>query len=262
MTRRSSFRTEPSLAFPPSNIAELRWEGEAAHMIVTFMGLTGPAGVLPRCYSAFLLSRLRERDRTLADFLDLFNHRFISLFYRAWEKYRFGVVYERDGADRVSRYLTCLVGLGTPGLQDRLGDPGRAAAVLYRAPLAASPLRHRAGATCWRTISTCRWKSSSLSASGERSIADDQCGFSDGDSYSEQLGVAAVAGDAMWDQQSRIRLKLGPLTEEQYLSFPAVGIGVGAAARTDALFLRPEPRSRNAAHSGAQGSAVLQPRSG
>ncbi len=212
------FATEPSLAFPPGNIGEIRWEGEVAHMIVTFMGLTGPAGVLPRCYSAFLLSRLRERDRTLADFLDLFNHRFISLFYRAWEKYRFGVVYERDGADRVSRYLTCLIGLGTPGLQDLLPIPhepllfytgllsmqARSATALENLleDYFGVPVEVEQFVGIWRTLDV-----------------DDQCCFNDGDSYSEQLGVAVVAGDGVWDQQSRIRLKFGPLTEEQYLSF-------------------------------------------
>ena len=117
------FAAEPSLAFPPGNIEEIVWEAGVARMNVTFMGLTGPAGVLPRCYSALLLSRLRERDRTLKDFLDLFNHRFISLFYRAWEKHRFGVAYEREGIDKVSKYLACLIGLGTPELGHLLQIP-------------------------------------------------------------------------------------------------------------------------------------------
>jgi type VI secretion system protein ImpH len=215
------FTVEPSLAFPPNNIDAIHWNGGAAGMSVTFMGLTGPAGVLPRCYSAFLLSRLRDRDRTLADFLDLFNHRLISLFYRAWEKYRFGVVYEREGVDRVSKYLACIVGLGTSGLQDRLGIPDERllcyAGLLSLQSRSATALKQlledyfdvpvevEQFIGVWRSLDS-----------------GDQCVFTEADSYSEQLGVALV-GDAVWDQQSRIRLKLGPLTQEQYLSFLPTG---------------------------------------
>ena len=114
------FRVNSSLAFPPSQISSVNLDGETASMIVNFMGLTGPMGVLPRVYSEFIIARLRVRDRTQADFFDIFNHRMISLFYQAWEKYRSSVAYERDGEDRLSKYLMALVGLGTPGLQDRM----------------------------------------------------------------------------------------------------------------------------------------------
>ena len=65
-------------------------------MVVNFMGLTGPAGVLPLYYTE-LIARAHPRRKiaTLLDFFDIFNHRMISLFYQAWEKYRVHVAYER-----------------------------------------------------------------------------------------------------------------------------------------------------------------------
>ena len=39
----------------------------------------------------------------------------ISLFYQAWEKYRFTIAYERGERDRFSHHLLDLIGLGTPG---------------------------------------------------------------------------------------------------------------------------------------------------
>ena len=64
-------------------------------MTVAFIGLTGPLGVLPEHYLDLLYQQIRNRDTALRDFFDLFNHRTISLFYRAWEKYRPALGYER-----------------------------------------------------------------------------------------------------------------------------------------------------------------------
>ena len=233
------FGAEASLAFPPNTIDEVRWENQVPFMKVTFMGLTGPAGVLPRCYSSFVLDRIRANDRTLADFLDLFNHRFISFFYRAWEKYRFGVAYERDGADRVSTYLSCLVGLGTAGLESRLGIPGERA--LFYAGLLSLQTR---SATALEQLLMDYF---AVPVEVEQFIGvwrpledGDQCLLDDGESYSEQLGVAAVAGDAVWDQQSRIRLKLGPMREQQYLSFLPSGTAWEPLRALTRFFCGPE----------------------
>src|SRR5207302_6900125 len=88
-------------------------------VVINFMGLTGPSGVLPLYYTEMLLERLRQKDPVLRDFLDIFNHRMISLFYQAWEKYRFTIAYERGELDRFSHHLLDLIGLGTGGLQNR-----------------------------------------------------------------------------------------------------------------------------------------------
>jgi hypothetical protein len=70
-------------------------------------------------YTELLRERLRARDQTAASFFDLFNHRIISLFYQAWEKYRFPIAYERGDRDPFSHHLLDLIGLGTQGLENR-----------------------------------------------------------------------------------------------------------------------------------------------
>jgi type VI secretion system protein ImpH len=118
------FAANPDTAFPPSEIHSLDLPTDAPALIaVNFMGLTGPEGVLPYSYSHLVSERVRAKDRTLRDFFDLFHHRIISLFYRAWEKYRFGVAHERDQHDLLSGHVKDLVGLGGGRLQDRLSIP-------------------------------------------------------------------------------------------------------------------------------------------
>ncbi len=212
------FQAHNSLAFPPSEIDSIDWEGPVPRMVVNFMGLTGPQGVLPYCYSEMVVDRLRNRDRTMAAFFDIFNHRMISLFYQAWEKHRSAVAYERDGEDRLSRYLMCLIGMGTGGLEHRLVI--RDESLLYYTGLLSLQPKSAAGlqrivedyfgvpAEVEQFVGT--WQSLDPS---------NQCVFEDGDSFSEQLGVGVVVGDEIWDQQSRVRVKLGPLTAAQYLGF-------------------------------------------
>jgi type VI secretion system protein ImpH len=209
----------PSLSFPPTEIQSLQDNpGGPLKMTVSFFGLTGPLGVLPTRYSELLIERMYAHDHTLKDFLDIFNHRMISLLYRAWEKYRFPVAYERSGADRFTGYMLSLIGLGTPGLQDHQAVPDQALigyqGLLAQYPRSASAFRQMLSdyfeipvevqpfAGSWRPLDpsfrTC---------------------LSEGYSRSEQLGVGIVLGDEVWDQQSVVRIRLGPLTLSQYKDF-------------------------------------------
>ena len=212
------FRAHNTLEFPPSQIDSIDWSRDVPAMTVNFMGLTGPMGVLPRVYTEMILSRVRSRDRTLADFFDIFNHRMIFLFYQAWEKYRSAVAYERDGRDRVSKYLMSLIGLGTDGLDGRMVV--RDDSMLYYSGLLSLQPR---SAVAVRGVLQDYF---GIPVEVEQFVGTwqplgkaDQCDLGSGPTLSSQLGVGTVVGDEVWDQQSRICLKLGPLTEERYLEF-------------------------------------------
>ena len=139
------------------------------------MGLTGPQGVLPLPYSALVVERMRERDTSMRDFFDIFNHRMISLFYQAWEKYRFTIPYERGERDRFSHHLLALIGLGTPGLQNRLARcPTIRCSFMAACSACIRARRSRCGRCCW-IISRCRWRSNSSWARGVRSKQESQC---------------------------------------------------------------------------------------
>ena len=217
------FTVTPDTVFPPSEIRALDLDhGGPARLMVNFMGLTGPEGVLPYSYTLYLAERLRARDASLRDFLDLFHHRLISLFYRAWEKYRFTVSYERDRQDAVTRHLKDLVGVGIDALQERLSISDEA--LLYYAGLLGP--QQRSAAALQQLIADYfdvpvqveqfvgGWYP--LSVGG-------QCNLGDEEDPSEQLGWGAVAGEEVWDPQARVRLRLGPLTRAQYDRFLPTG---------------------------------------
>jgi type VI secretion system protein ImpH len=213
------FGAHVSSTFPPSEIFTLALSPDRPHsMIVNFMGLTGPMGVLPLYYTELLIHRVRVKDTAMRDFLDIFNHRIISLFYQAWEKYRVTIAYERGERDRFSQYLLDLIGLGTPALQRRqavLDDT-----LIYYSGLFAL---HTRSAQALKQILMDYFEVEvevvQLTGGWYPLDLPSQCRFESANTYSEQLGVGAVVGDEIWDPQSAARIILGPLRLRQYLDF-------------------------------------------
>ncbi|MDQ2695776.1 MAG: type VI secretion system baseplate subunit TssG [Pseudomonadota bacterium] len=220
------FQALPSLSFPATEVAELQPpaadDGHGpARMQVTFMGLTGPAGVLPAHYTGLLLRRLRLKDRALRDFLDIFHHRSISLFYRAWEKYRLPVAWERarrDGADDpFSRALGGLIGLGTPGLGGRLAVSDDL--LLYFAghfahrPRSAAALAALLEEFLDLPVAVRQFHGRWLAL---REAEQTRLYGSDMAQQYPQLGRDAVVGDRVWDVGGKFRLRLGPLRGRQF----------------------------------------------
>ncbi len=248
------FKAYQSLQFPASEIHHLEappadtdapWK-----MIVTFMGLTGSSGVLPRSYTTTILERARERDFTLREFLDLFNHRLISLFYRAWEKYRFWIGYERAEQSRrqvvwqdpqkarefelrerprqdlFSDILLNLSGMGSPALRYRLSNRER---LTSRRCIDDETLRYYAGLLSQQRRSAIGLESLLSDFFGVPVRVQQLCGqwlrldreyqtqlVSNGN---VELGVTAFVGERLWDTQSKFRICVGPLTYEQFQMF-------------------------------------------
>jgi len=209
----------PSLTFPASEIQSLQWdENQAPLLRVNFMGLTGIQGPLPQWYTATVLEQLRSGDATLRDFLDIFNHRSLSLFYRAWQKYRFGVTYERGDRDKFFLNLLALIGLGTPGLpgQQTIVDE----ALIFYAGLLAPHQRSAVGLKqLLSDYFDVHVEIDQLVGAWYRLDPDTQCCMDETGTSSQELGRGAVLGDETWDQHSRVRIKLGPMSLAQYLEF-------------------------------------------
>jgi len=121
------------------------------HVFVNFMGLTGTQGVLLYHYTELILQRQKLKDDTLKNFLDLFNHRTISLFYQSATKYHLPIEYERKKLnppamakrDPHTQVLLSLIGLGTEHLDNRLYT--RDESLLYYSGLFSHQIRTTSG---------------------------------------------------------------------------------------------------------------------
>jgi type VI secretion system protein ImpH len=193
-----------------------------AKMTVLFFGLTGTQGVLPLHYTDMLLARKGQKDHALADFLDLFNHRLLSLFYRAWAKYRPAMVYEacaraRRQPDPFTHYLLDFMGLGTDAIRGQLQIPDEHllpyAGLIAQRPHSASALRAilRDYFAVPVEIEQCLGNWYELSQ-------DDRCYLAP-EVERNQLGVGAFLGDKVWNQQDRFRICIGPVKLSRFQEF-------------------------------------------
>jgi len=254
LSRFVTYRTHLSLNFPTSEIHDLQVSEQdqakvlpkPSTMIVNFMGLTGPSGVLPRHYTEFLLDRrILYKDETAHTFLDLFNHRAISLFVEAWEKYRFYIGHERDQSQNTLRYLLDLVGMGTTGLQGRLKQVEQGIKdEIQVAPWVTGPV-------CWQGVEDKMLAYYSglhaqrpHSAVALASILQDYfkvkvevlqfqgCWLRlESDQYTRigkkgtyhKLGETAVIGKCVWDHQAKFRIRIGLLDRNTFNAFLPTG---------------------------------------
>jgi len=237
------FRAAPTIRFPASEILAIRSRRSDGtdstparspyEMIVNFMGLTGPKGVLPSHFTRLLIRRLRAKDPTLRDFLDLLNHRRVSLFYRAWTKYRFPIAFERARRreithdDTFTRCLFSLVGLGTAGQRGRhaLDDH---TFIYYGGLFAHHPrsaitlegmLAHQFGVPV--RIEQFRGQWLNLQARDRTMLP----GTREPGGRHNRQGRDIVLGKRIWNVESKFRIRLGPLGLEGFHRFLPPPIG-------------------------------------
>jgi type VI secretion system protein ImpH len=235
------FRGVASLAFPPGDIAEIdavpvvteRREDtgiylpeERIRLACTFLGLYGPSSPLPAGYTERILWAAADNGR-LRDFLDLFNHRLLSLFYRSWGKYR---AYAHVRADRRDSYTNRLLAMGG------IADAGEHLAAELD-PMRLLPfigllrMRTRSAHTVSQIVSgyfgglpvrleELVMRRVELPDWQRNQLAGMFC----------TLGVDFVLGGPIEDDSGKIRLWVGPLDAERFLEFMPDGKAYKALA--------------------------------
>lgn len=235
------FAQEPSLAFPPCRISQFHFprSNAPARLFVNFMGMLGPMGPLPLHLTEHAYQRERHhKDRTLSRFLDIFNHRMVSLFYRAWAASQMPATYDRAGpavagehlteaererlltldGDRYATYVGALFGLGSEEVRyrDAVPDVGK----LHFSGRLAGNARGPEG-LCAILSSFFGVGASMEEFAGRWMELPNQywCSLGSGGSASS-LGTLgggmAVAGSRVWDCQGMFRIRLGAMSLRDY----------------------------------------------
>ncbi len=217
------FRTPLSLACPPSEIHRFgarpsrETAGVPREMEVGFLGLTGPSGVLPHPYTEALMEgQSVQREVPAHAFFDLFNHRALSLFYEAWQKYRFHIAHEMGIREGLAQHLLDLLGTGLPGLRDGEGlIPVQVlvyfSGLLGRRPLPSSSLAALLEAYFEVEVTLEQFAGRWVEVPPEEQSSLGGAGCA--------LGPAAMLGRRVWDRQTKIRLRLGPLDRSRFQEF-------------------------------------------
>jgi len=109
----------PYLEFPDSNLEAAAVEPNGRmRLMARFLGMFGPQGALPLTTTEEAYGWLLERDDAFPRFVDLFQRRFLALFFRAWADARPIAQHDRPGEDRFRAYIGAMIGIGTPAFRD------------------------------------------------------------------------------------------------------------------------------------------------
>ena len=206
----------PSLAFAPSSIAAVEQrDGRPPRLEVHGFGLFGPNGPLPTHLTEYAHERLHNAgDAGFARFADVFHHRMLSLFFRAWATAQPTVDHDRPESSAYRAQIGSLVGIGRPALRDRdaMADDAKL---------------HHTGRLTGRTRPPEALKAIVGDLFGVPVEVEEFAGEwielpQDARARlgrSRRLGVDSMAGARTWSAQHRFRLRLGPLTADRYHTF-------------------------------------------
>ncbi|MDD4355892.1 MAG: type VI secretion system baseplate subunit TssG [Smithellaceae bacterium] len=224
-------RPQNNLSFPASDVASVeRTEGETPGFLVdaSFLGLYGPASPLPTFYTEDLIRQEADEKSAVRDFLDIFNHRLFTLFFRCSMKYRlFFQVCEEKNPEILNK-LYCLIGLGESRHRLDMSHAYsmiRYSGILSQHPRSAWGLETILGDTFSYApvkVVQCACRRVKIPLS-QRLLLGRTGG---------NLGIDSIIGGQIKDQTGKFRLRLGPLN---YLLFQQLLPGSEENNRLSAL---------------------------
>jgi type VI secretion system protein ImpH len=216
----------PSLAFAPSMLVEAARRPDGRLWLGgVFLGLFGPNGPLPLHLTEFAHDRRHNfRDSTLTQFLDVFHHRILSLFYRAWADAQPVVHHDRPESDRFRTYVGAVFGLGQPSLRQRDAMPdsaklhyaGRLAAQTRNAEGLQAMLQDFFGESTQIVEFQPEWMP----------LAREDLLRLGGSVPSATLASGATLGSSVWAVQGKFRIVLGPMSFAAFERFLPGGLAL------------------------------------
>jgi type VI secretion system protein ImpH len=211
------FCEEPYLAFPLSSLSKVASDPiiNVPRVYVNFMGLLGPNGPLPLHLTEYARERiLHHNDQTLARFLDMFHHRMVSFFYRAWAVNQQTVSYEHEGFDRYAEYVASLIGDGMESAHGRDTVPD--SAKLHYAGRLGGAARNAEGLEAvLQDFFQIKTRVETFVGEWIELPPDSQCRLGEAP-MTGTLGSTAIVGSRIWECQYKFRVILGPMGYDDY----------------------------------------------
>ena len=222
------------LSFAPSSLARISLEDRSGRprIEVRFFGLFGPNGPLPLHLTAYARERsLHKGDETFARFADMFHHRLLLLFYRAWAQAQPAASLDRPDEDRFADHVGSLIGVGGQAWRHRDAAPdharlafaGQMSRQVRNADGLANLLTGFLGLQVRLEQFVGRWMPlppSERTRIGRRAASRRMS--------TTQLGVSAALGQSVFDRQHHFRVHIGPLSLPAFESLLPVGTALPA----------------------------------
>jgi type VI secretion system protein ImpH len=211
---------EASMSFAPAPISAFRPAEDARppRLVQRIFGLLGPNGPLPLHLTEYARERqLHHGDATFASFLDLFHHRLLTLFYRAWAQAQPDVSLDRPAQDRFAMYVGALLGIGPDRLRrrDAAGDRVK----LFHSGLFARQVRNGDGLQAILTdYFGVAAQVEAFAGHWMRLPEAERTRLGSSDAGA-RLGFGVVLGGRVWDRQHKFRVRLGPMGLADYEAF-------------------------------------------
>jgi type VI secretion system protein ImpH len=200
----------PSLSFAPSSIEAIERVGAAIRMYVNFLGMFGPNGPLPQQLTDFARDRLRNaHDPTLVRFMDIFHHRMLSFFYRAWASNEKSVDFDRADDARYADYFGSFFGIGTPSLQDRDSVPDWTK-IHFAGRLSAQARNAEGLEAILGDFFRIPTKIQEFAGYWMKIPNENRCRLGESPETGS-LGINAVVGERKYEVQLKFRIRMGPM---------------------------------------------------
>jgi type VI secretion system protein ImpH len=214
------FGQDPFMGFPASNLARVaQGEDRPLRIFVKYLGLLGPQGALPLATTEEAYQYMLAQDDAFPRFLDIFNHRFVQLFFRAWADSRPIAQHDRPDIDRFVAYVGSAVGVGSKPYQNLDSVPD--AAKLQFAGLTGAQAKSAsrlAGAIC----GLFNVKAEIEEFVGTRLVIEAAEWTILGERYNV-LGGDALLGRTVYSVQDKIRVRIFTTSLAQYIRFLPTG---------------------------------------
>jgi type VI secretion system protein ImpH len=210
-------RQEVSLAFASSTIKRVEKDEETGILNIfnQFFGLWGANGPMPHDVTQYILDQKRDYDdSTLANFADIFHHRLLSFFFKAWADAQKTVDYDRPEDAQFPRFINSFFGAGMEGFRTRDSIPD--AAKTYYSGHLSSATQHQSGLQAILEDFFGIKTQIKPFVGHWMTLPEDCCHHLDESESNGFLGQNTILGDTVWDCQLKFRVVMGPMGKEDY----------------------------------------------